>query len=189
MNLSSNATGAGALTLLSTQTASSDSTIDFTSGIDSTYDEYVFKFYDIHPETDAKAFQFNVSIDSGSNYNVAKTSTAFRAYHAEADDAATVQYETSHDLAQGTGAERLCAEDLGNANDESLSGYLHLFDPSSTTFVKHFIARTSHVHEADYSIDFYKAGYANSTSAVDAVQFSMSSGNIDAGDICLYGIN
>jgi hypothetical protein len=189
MNLSSNATGAGALTLLSTQTASSDSTIDFTSGIDSTYDEYVFKFYDIHPETDAKAFQFNVSIDSGSNYNVAKTSTAFRAYHAEADDANAVGYEASHDLAQGTGAERLCAEDLGNANDESLSGYLHLFNPSSTTFVKHFVARVNHVHEGDYSIDFYKAGYANTTSAVDAIQFSMSSGDIDAGTIKMYGVS
>jgi len=184
----------GSMTFIKKITASADSTISFVDGtsdvvLDNTYKEYLFTFKDIHPATDAKAFQFNVSIDSGSNYNVAKTSTAFRAYHAEADDAATVQYETSHDLAQGTGAERLCAEDLGNANDESLSGYLHLFDPSSTTFVKHYIARTSHVHEADYSIDFYKAGYANSTSAVDAVQFSMSSGNIDAGDICLYGIN
>jgi len=184
----------GSMTFIKKITASADSTISFVDGtsdvvLDNTYKEYLFTFKDIHPQTDAKAFQFNVSIDSGSNYNVAKTSTSFRAYHAEADDANAVQYETSHDLAQGTGAERLCAEDLGNANDESLSGYLHLFDPSSTTFVKHFIARTSHVHEADYSIDFYKAGYANSTSAVDAVQFSMSSGNIDAGDICLYGIN
>ena len=183
----------GSMTFIKKITASADSTISFVDGtsdvvLDNTYKEYLFTFKDIHPETDAKAFQFNVSIDSGSNYNVAKTSTAFRAYHAEADDAAALGYEASHDLGQGTGAERLCAEDLGNDNDQALSGYLHLFDPSSTTFVKHYIARVNHVHEADYSIDFYKAGYANSTSAVDAIQFSMSSGNIDTGDICLYGI-
>ena len=183
----------GSMVLIKTLTASSSSTLSFVDGtssvvLDNTYKEYLFTFNNIHPETDAKAFQFNVSIDSGSNYNVAKTSTAFRAYHAEADDATAVGYEASHDLAQGTGAERLCAEDLGNANDESLSGYLHLFNPSSTVAVKHYIARVNHVHEGDYSIDFYKAGYANTTSAVDAIQFSMSSGDIDAGDICLYGI-
>ena len=179
----------GALNLISTQTASSSSTISFTSGIDSTYKEYIFKFYDIHPASNGVAFQFNLSADSGSNYNVTKTSTSFRAYVYEDGSSGTLQYEPNHDLGQSTNAERLCAVDLGNDNDQSLSGTLHLFNPSNTTFVKHYIAQTHHSHEADLPTNFFKAGYGNTTSAVDAIQFSMSSGNIDSGDIALYGIN
>jgi hypothetical protein len=183
----------GEMRFIKKLTASSSATLSFVDGtsdvvLDNTYKEYLFTFNNIHPATDNVAFQFNLSVDSGSNYNVTKTSTSFRAYHDENDGGTALQYETSHDLAQSTSAERLCAADLGNDNDQSLSGYLHLFSPSSTTFVKHYIARASHVHGANYSIDFYKSGYGNTTSAVDAIQFSMSSGNIDAGDICLYGI-
>ena len=183
----------GEMTFIKKITASADSTISFVDGtsdvvLDDTYKEYMFTFKDIHPETDSEAFQFNLSADTGSNYNVTKTSTAFRAYHAEADDAAALGYQAGDDNAQQTGVEKLCAADLGSDNDQNLAGYLHLFNPSSTTFVKHFIARVSHVHDGNYAIDFYKAGHANTTSAVDAIQFSMSSGNIDAGDICLYGI-
>ena len=184
----------GAMTLIKTLTASSSGTLSFVNGssdvvLDSTYPIYVFKFINIHPATHNVAFQFNLSIDAGSNYNVTKTSTSFRAYVYEDGSSGTLQYEASHDLAQSTNAERLCAADLGNDNDQCFSGFLHLFNPSSTTFVKHYTARANHNHGADLTVDFYKAGYANTTSAVDAIQFSMSSGNIDAGDICLYGIN
>ena len=178
----------GALTLLQTQTASSSSTISFTSNIDSTYDAYMFKFYNIHPATNNTEFQFNMSTDSGSNYNVTKTTTTFNAHHNEADTQALLLYDTNADLAQGTGFQ-LLAGACGNDNDQSISGSLHLFNPSSTTFVKHFIARVGGFHEADYAFDFYTAGYGNTTSAINAVQFKYDSGNIDSGVIKLYGIS
>jgi hypothetical protein len=184
----------GSITFIKKLTASSSSTLSFVDGassvvLDNTYKEYLFTFNNIHPATNGVAFQFNLSVDSGSNYNVTKTSTSFRAYVYEDGSSGTLQYEANHDLAQSTNAERLCAVDLGNDNDQSLSGTLRLFDPSNTTFVKHYIAQTHHSHEADLPVNFFKAGYANTTSAVDAIQFSMSSGNIDSGDIVLYGIN
>jgi hypothetical protein len=179
----------GALNLISTQTASSSSTISFTSGIDSTYDEYVFKFIDIHAATDSVDFVFNLSADSGSNYNVTKTSTYFRAWHSEAGDDTNLRYETGSDLAQGTGFQSLTNSDLGNGNDECCVGTLHLFNPSSTTFVKHFIGTTNTYHSADYTFNSFIAGYANTTSAIDAVQFKMDSGNIDSGTIKMYGVS
>ena len=190
MDLASSATGAGGMTLLATETASSSATISFASSIDSTYDEYVFKFYDIHPETDAKAFQFNVSIDSGSNYNVAKTSTHFRSYHYENDSDAGIGYVAAHDLQQGTGFQDLTEGGISNDNDGCLSGSLNIFSPSSTTFVKHFIGTFSIMKGASGGllVNSYVSGYANTTSAVNAVQFKMDSGNIDSGKIKLYGI-
>ena len=140
----------------------------------------------MHPSASAK-FSFNLSVDSGSNYNVAKTSTVFRAYHQHTGGSAGLGYQTGLDLAQGTGIQYL-GEAIGTSADDSLSGYLHLFDPSSTTYIKHYLAVVSH-ESGNYQWNAYTAGYGNSTSAVDAVQFSMHSGNIDAGDICLYGIN
>ena len=182
------AVSTGSLTLLSTQTASSSSTISFTSGIDSTYDEYVFKFYDIHPENDnTDGFEFNVSIDGGSNYNVAKTTTFFQAYNKETGDAAALEYLTSFDLAQGTGFQTI-GRKVGNDNDQSCAGTLTLFSPSSTTFVKHFLSQANSYIAADYSINIFVAGYANTTSAVNAIQFKMSAGNIDSGTIKMYGV-
>ena len=184
----------GAMTLIKTLTASSSATLSFVHGssdvvLDSTYPIYVFKFINMHPATNNVDFMFNLSVDSGSNYNVTKTSSAFRAHHNEADDGTPfVRYETTADLAQSTAFQGLTREDLGNANDKSVSGFLHLFNPSSTTFVKHFMATTQSVHEADSSDENFVAGYGNTTSAVDAVQFKMSSGNIDSGKIKLYGI-
>ena len=128
-----------------------------------------------------------MSIDGGSNYNVTKTTTFFRAYHEESGSGSGLGYRTSDDLAQSTAFQPLCLG-IGNGNDESASGYLHLFNPSSTTFVKHFIAQVSENYHGDYNLNDFSAGYCNTTSAIDAVQFKMSSGNIDAGDICLYGI-
>ena len=178
----------GSLTHISTATASASASIEFTSGIDSTYKEYVFYFVNMHPSAINGRFEFNLSTDSGSNYNVTKTSTFFRAYHNEAGDNAALTYETSKDLAQSTSFQRL-SDTIGNDNDQSCSGILHLFNPSSTTFVKHFIARTNTYQDSDFSIDSYIAGYGNTTSSIDAIQFKMDSGNIDAGQILLFGVN
>ena len=178
------------LVLLETQTASSSSTISFTSNLDSTYKEYIFKLINIHPQTDNVEFQFNMSADSGSNYNVTKTTTFFEAYHAEADNDQALSYADSRDLAQSTGFQRLGQEgQQADDADQNLCGLLHLFNPSSTTFVKHFIATTiANSHNSNYCWNSYIAGYGNTTSAVDAVQFKMSSGNIDAGTFKLYGV-
>jgi len=179
----------GSMNLISTQTASGSSTISFTSGIDSTYDSYVFKFYDIHPAPNNVGLSFIFSVDSGSNYNVAKTTTTFRAYHDESDSEAALEYDLGQDLAQGTGFQRILRF-IGNGNDECGSGEMFLFSPSSTTFIKHFIATgNTYWGDGDYSMNDFTAGYGNTTSAVDAVQFKMSSGNIDSGVIKLYGVS
>jgi len=175
------------LVLISEQTASSSSTISFTSGIDSTYKEYIFKFIDIHPSVNQAAFQFNMSADSGSNYNVTKTSSMFRAYHNEAGNDTALAYHPQQDLAQGTGFQTI-GYGIGTDNDQSLSGELYLFEPSSTTFVKHFIATCNLYEAGDYSQKQHLGGYGNTTSAVDAIQFKMDSGNIDAGTIKMYGV-
>jgi|TARA_R100001463_G_scaffold113627_1_gene168740 hypothetical protein len=182
----------GSMVFIKKLTASSSSTLSFVDGtsdvvLDDTYKEYLFTFKNIHPGTNNVKFQFNLSADTGSNYNVAKTTTYFKTQHNEGDTIAEVSYSVGRDLAQGTGVQIL-DENLGNDNDQNLSGYLRLFNPSSTTFVKHFTARISDHLQDDAAVDAYIAGYANTTSAVDAIQFSMNSGNIDAGDICLYGI-
>jgi len=182
----------GAMTLIKTLTASSSGTLSFVDGaasvvLDSTYKEYIFKFYNIHPATNNAKFTFNLSIDGGSNYNVTKTSAMFRASHDEDDSGTSFGYVASQDLAQGTGVQNIL-QALGTANDSSGSGYLNLFEPSSTVFVKHFISRGGQMQENGKSLDGYVSGYGNTTSAVDAVQFKMSSGNIDSGVIKMYGI-
>jgi hypothetical protein len=186
------ASAAGVWNLIKTYTASSDSTLSFvegTDGVDFTaYDEFVFKFYNIHPATDSAFFQFNMSIDTGSNYNVAKTSSSFKVYHAEDDAGSALTYETSSDLAQGTGVQVL-SSNIDNDNDACFDGQMFLFAPSSTTFVKHFMSRGAALGATKYSYTDFIAGYGNTTSAVDAIQFSMSSGNIDAGQISLFGIS
>ena len=183
---------AGAMTLIKVQTASSDSTINFINGtsdvvLDSTYPTYLFEVINIHPATDRAALQFNLSVDTGSNYNVTKTSTAFRSYHDEADTGTALQYAGEYDLAQGTGAQPFLFG-IGNGNDESGSGLLYLFSPSSTTFVKHYMLEGNVYEDSDYFVHYRIGGYGNTTSAVDAIQFSMDSGDIDAGTFKLYGI-
>ena len=182
----------GSMVLIKEVTASSDSTISFVDGtsdvvLDDTYPIYVFKFINIHLGTDDKDFQFNMSIDSGSNYNVTKTTTSFTAFHSENDTYASLAYNTGNDLAQGTGFQNLSDDSSADA-DHGQCGTLHLFNPSSTTFVKHFISRTLNF-DAYFSYDTYSAGYFNTTSALDKFQFKFSAGNIDSGDICLYGIS
>ena len=184
--------GGGAWNFISKQTASASADISFTSGIDSTYKEYIFTFNNIHPETNLVEFQFNLSADGGSNYNVAKTSTHFISYHVEDDDYAGVGYESGWDLAQSTAFQTL-GIDVHSEDDLAISGSLHLFDPSSDVFVKHFISNLNCVigNDPTYSTQStaYITGYGNTTSAVDSVQFKMSADAIDAGDICLYGIS
>jgi hypothetical protein len=181
-----NASG-GTLILLSTQTASSSATISFTTGINSTYDEYIFKFINIHASSSGQNFQFNMSTDGGSNYNVTKTSTSFWAYHNEAGTDTILAYETSRDLAQGTGFQSLSAGS-NTDSDANCSGTLTIFNPSSTTYVKHFIATSNIFDNGVYAINMYFAGYGNTTSAVNAIQFKMASGNIDDGIIKMYGV-
>ena len=176
----------GSLVFLSKQTASASSTVNFTSGIDSTYKEYLFTFNKIHPSAQA-TFSFNMSTDGGSHYNVTKTTTAFRSLHNENNASAFLSYEAGNDLAQST-AYQYISDLKNNDSDSCVAGYLHLFNPSSTTFVKHFIAKLNYYGHDNGSANDFVAGYFNTTSAIDEIQFKMSSGNIDAGDICLYGI-
>ena len=182
----------GALTHIKTLSGSNTSTISFVHGssdvvLDDTYPIYMFKFINIHPATDGSQFQFNASTDSGSNYNVTKTTTFFSPYHRENDAGAGLVYEGGRDLAQGTGFQQI-AGTCGADNDQSSSGTLHLFNPASSVFVKHFISKIQLSHADDYCICAFVAGYGNTTNSVDAIRFQMSSGNIDSGDICLYGI-
>ena len=177
----------GALNLISTQTASASASLEFTTGIDSTYDVYVFKFINCHPSEDAGRLQVNFSTDGGSNYNVTKTSTSFRSYHNEADSSTLLDYTDGFDMAQETGFKTICAVG-GNDNDQSASGEMYLYNPSSTTFVKHFIATTHTYGQNDASYSLFSAGYGNTTSAINGVKFIMHSGNIDSGTIKLYGI-
>jgi len=180
----------GAMTLLETKTASSDATLSFTSNIDSTYDEYVFKFYDIHPATQNAYLTFQVDTGTNTNYNQTITSTVFRAYHFEGDLNAVLEYLTGNDRAQVTTFQHL--NYIGNDNDMCAVGELKIFSPSSSTFVKHFIARVQTYGDGggqDLSEDWFTAGYINTTTAITRVQFKMDTGNVDAGTIKLYGVS
>jgi hypothetical protein len=174
------------ITLISSQTASNSASLSFTSGLTSTYKAYKFVFSSIHPRTDGVNFQFNMSTDSGSNYNVTKTTTAFISYHKEDGSDSGLSYQTSFDLAQSTSYQPL-SYTIGSGADETFSGTLQLFNPSSTTYVKHFILTGNEYNQNDFCQTGFFAGYGNTTSAVNAVRFQMSSGNFD-GTIYLYGI-
>ena len=176
------------LKLLSTQTASGSASLSFTSGLDSTYDAYCFKFIEVNPATDNSDFTFNGSTDGGSNYNVTKTTTYYEAVHDVSDDSSSLSYGTSYDLAQST-SYQILGRDLGNGADENLAGELWLFAPSSTTYVKHFYTTTQyhHYYGDNQTNNTYVAGYFNSTSAVNAISFKMDSGNFD-GIIKMYGL-
>ena len=174
------------ITFISSQTASNSASLSFTSGLTSTYKAYKFVFVNIHPRNDVVNFTFNLSTDSGSNYNVTKTTTFFTAYHNEADTIISLEYDAASDLAQSTAFQRMTVN-TGSGADESIGGSLQLFNPSSTTYVKHFISRVSSYNGNDYINDYLIAGYGNTTSAVNAIRFQMSAGNFD-GTIYLYGI-
>ena len=175
-----------AMTLITTNTESGDASSSFTSGIDSTYKLYIFKLIDLNPATDNVHFTFQGSIDGGSNYNVASTTTLFQSYHNEDDSAATMSYVTSQDAAQSTSFLPLC-HSQGNGGDESMAGTLWLFNPSNTTYVKHFYSTMNGYAASDYSNNNFVAGYFNDTNDIDAIQFKFSSGNMD-GVIKMYGV-
>ena len=182
----------GALTFIKEQTASSSASISFVDGtsdvvLDSTYPIYKFEFINIHPATDNTRFVFQVDTGTNTNYNQTITSTVFRAYHNEGDSGTGLAYRTAIDQAQGTAFQKI-SESLGNGNDESASGELYLFSPSSSVFVKHFMARVQNYSNADETVDTFIAGYVNTTTALTRVQFKIDSGNIDSGTIKLYGI-
>ena len=178
----------GAMTLLATQTASGSANLSFTSGIDDTYDSYVFKFYNIHPATDSADFSFQADTGTNTNYNQTITSTSFRTYHKEDNSDANLSYDSSRDLAQSTSFQQIIP-DVSNSNDSSGSGTLQLFNPSSATFVKHFISNVNYHHPNVASKQQFVAGYFNITTAITRVQFKFLSGNIDSGVIKLYGIS
>jgi len=191
-NISAIPGAAKSLTHIKTLTASSSATLSFVDGssdvvLDSTYPIYKFEFINIHPATDGASFQFNMSIDSGSNYNVTKTTTYFTAYNYESGGTPALTYATNVDLAQSTAFQNVNSG-VGSNNDQCAVGTLHLFNPSSTTFVKHFLTCGNTYESSDLSSNVFVAGYGNTTSAVDAIQFKFSSGNIDAGTIKLYGL-
>jgi hypothetical protein len=176
----------GSMVLISEQTASSSANISFTSGIDSTYPIYKFEYINIHPSNDAPLFRYIASTNGGSSYGVATTTTYFYAGHEESGASNFFTYET-RDEAQSTNPIAF-SDTTGADNDQSLSGEMFLYNPSSTTFVKHHMSRINTAGNADQSNDVYVAGYFNTTSSVNAIQFTFSSGNIDSGTIKLYGI-
>jgi len=178
----------GNLILLTTTTLSSAAaTIDFTSSIDSTYKEYQFHFTDMHPATSSVILSFQADTGTNTNYNQTITSTNFRSKHTEAGSGTGLEYRNARDQGQGTAFQHL-SEGVENDNDSSLSGILHLFDPSNTTFVKHFISRCNGMIVNPGTQETYCAGYVNTTTALTRIRFKFSSGNIDAGTIKMYGV-
>ena len=178
----------GAMTLISTSTASSSATIDFTSGIDSTYKEYIFQFIDIHQATDGADFQFQVDTGTNTSYNQTITSAGFVCEHDEGDTATTLAtHSGSAVLHQETGFQDL-GRSLGNDNDQCLVGQLHLFDPSNSSHVTHFMAVINEAGSTNQSVQRHVSGYVNTTTAITRIRFKADSGNIDAGTIKMYGI-
>ena len=177
----------GSMVFINKITASSSATIDFTNGIDSTYKEYIFYFVNIHAGTNDAIFSFQADTGTNTNYNQTITSTAFTAQHGEGGSPASIFYNSGGDLAQGTGLQQL-SEYNGTENDHNSSGYLHLFNPSSSTFVKHFISVSNLIGGEDRNRNGYNAGYINTTTAITRIRFKMDTGNIDSGNIILYGI-
>jgi len=188
-NISAIPGAAESLTLIKTLTASSDSTLSFVDGsddvvLDSTYPIYIVRYINLHPSANGSYFQVNFR-DGGSAYDATKTTTMFSARHTENDATAELSYRSGNDLAQGTGVQYVDGHGIANDNDNAISGILHLFNPASTTFVKHFLIRSTTGTNAD---DNFVAGYCNTTAAIDGIQFSYQSGNIDTGTIKLYGL-
>ena len=171
-----------ALVFIASATASGSATLEFTSGIDSTYNEYQFQFVNMHAANDGTVFEFQVN----TGFNQVITSTAFYAYHHETSGATALSYHTGADQAQTQLYQRL--NSAGADNDQALAGILTLYAPSSPTYVKHFTSNSNTAHDGDYSYQLKVAGYINTTSAIDKISFKMSSGNIDAGTIYMYGV-
>ena len=175
----------GDMVFISSATASSSASIEFSLG---SYKEYKFFFVNIHPSIDQPTFQFNFSTDNGSTYSVTKTSTYFRAHHNESDTETILGYDGGLDLAQST-SNQIITSAVGGDNDQCMNGILDVVNPSSTTFVKHYIGHSVIAEGSNFMRDDYIAGYANTTSALTNIKFVMSSGNIDDGKILMFGLN
>ena len=176
----------GDVVLLSTVTADASATLEITSGLTSTYGEYIFKFYNMHPATGGTELTFQVSIDGGSNYNVAITASSWNAFNSGVGSTG-LEYYPNSDQAQGTAYQEV-HPNIGDDAGDNMAGWLHLFNPASTVYVKHFYARTTVLDDSDYAYDAFNAGYFNTTSAVNAISFKMASGNIDVGTIKMWGV-
>jgi len=189
-NVNSALKGNGPVLLQTNNITSAVSESLFTTGIDSTYDHYMFVLINCRPATDNVDFGFQTSINGGSGYGIAKVTTSFKAMHNEADSQASLTYSTGHDYPGNPSTEKQwIAYGIGNDADEGVSGIIHFFSPSSTTYVKHFYLRTNNYNASVETVDFFASGYWNTTSAINAFRFAMFSGNIAAGTIKLYGIS
>ena len=175
------------LTYIASVTASASATVSFTTGIDATYNEYQFHFVNMHPASDGVDFTFQVNASGLTGFNETITSSYFMAEHTESDSWTNFSYNTLRDQAQGTSYQHMTHQ-LGADADQALSGVLTLYAPSSTTYVKHFVSNTNAANAYDISQNAYAAGYINTTNAIDEISFKMSSGNIDAGTIHMYGV-
>ena len=176
------------LVYIATATASSSSTLSFTSGIDDTYNEYQFHFVNMHPADDDALFHFQVNAAGASGFNETMTSAGFSAWHNEGDTSSGLGYETNLDQAQGTAYQTILMNQTGNDNDQAVSGVLTLYDPANTTHMKHFTSVGQGAHYQEYSIVLYFAGYIDTTNAITQISFKFDSGNIDAGEIHMYGV-
>ena len=182
------ASAAGDVVLLTTATASGSSELAFTSGLDSTYGEYIFKFYNLHPSASNPDLYFQTSVNGGSAYANATTTTMFRTTHKEDGSGGALSYRDGRDNAQTTSGIHLTGNS-GNDADQSTAGEFHLFNPASTTYVKHFIAKTNGLQTGSaFFYQWHSAGYVNVTDNVDAIKFYFSSGNIDTGVIKMWGV-
>ena len=187
----------GALTLIKTLTASSSSTLSFIDGsddvvLDNTYKEYQFHCINLHPSGDGASLTFQGNAAGGSGFDETMQNNVLQAYHREDGGAQGFGYETGFDQANGTGFCRLIGNN-DSANDSSHCVILHLFNPSDTTFVKHFFSISSSMEDGGAGSNplstTLTAGYFNTTSAIDEIQFKMNTGNIDSGTIKLYGVS
>ena len=177
----------GGLNLIQSQTASSSSSIAFESKFTG-YKVFLFTFTNVHFSLNSQGIRVNFSTDAGSNYNVTKTTTHYRAFHQNNGASTLFGYVTGSDLAQSTSDHQISEDFVGNENDENISGKMYLYNPNNTTFVKHFLTETNGYHGGDYSVHSHTQGYANTTSAVDGVKFIPSNGNFDTGTFALYGL-
>jgi len=180
----------GATVLLATTTLSSNAAvIDFTNpAMSSTYKEYVFKIINVHPVNDDVTFGCQFETGTGTTYQTAITSTMFRSTNGEDSSSGGLAYLASGDLANANGFQ-LLAGSVGNDADQNVVGELHLFEPSSGTFVKHFKGSFQSIAHSNRTNFQFPAGYVNTTTALTRVRFKFSGGNIDSGTIKMYGIS
>ena len=186
----------GALILIKSITASSSASISFVDGasgvvLDGTYKSYVSTFIDVHPSTEADntVFHFQCSTDGGSNYNTTMTSSHFRAGNYEDDSDRFLSFNITQAQSQDTDFASLINGSIGTDNDQSASGFLQIFNPADTTFVKHFISTVNSYNLNNVCMVAYNGGYFNTTSAIDAIQFKFSAGNVDNAIIKMYGVS